>query len=111
MLVSHLLKTWSSTQTSVSLSSGEAEFYGVVRAAAAALGHQSLLHDFGIDLGVRVWTDSSAANGICQGQSLGKLRHIQTQVLWIQQKVRERALELRKVKGEANPADLFLQKS
>ena len=34
---SHLIKTWSSTQSSVALSSGEAEFYGVVKAAGYGL--------------------------------------------------------------------------
>ena len=54
MLGSHTLKTWSSTQPSVTLSSGEAEFYGVVRAAGAALGHQSLLRDLDCEVPARV---------------------------------------------------------
>ena len=33
MIGSHIIKCWSATQASVALSSGEAEFYGVVRAA------------------------------------------------------------------------------
>ena len=65
MLGSHVLKTWSSTQASISLFSGEAEFCGVVRAVGVALGHQSLMHDMGYVLPVRVWTDSSAAMGVC----------------------------------------------
>ena len=47
MLGKHVLKTWSTTQPTVSLSSGEAEFYGVVKAAGLALGQQSLLNDLG----------------------------------------------------------------
>ena len=109
MLGRHLLKNWSSTQTSVSLSSGEAEFYGVVRAAGVALGQQSLLKDLGHNVPVRVWTDSSAALGICQRQGLGKLRHIQTHALWVQQRVREQSIELRKTKGELNTADPIYQ--
>ena len=107
MLGRHVLKTWSSTQANISLSSGEAEFYGVVKAAGIALGQQSLLRDLGYAVPVRVWTDSSAAMGICQRQGLGKLRHIQTNTLWIQEQVRTKTIELRKVKGEVNPADLF----
>ena len=107
MLGEHILKTYSSTQPTVSLSSGEAEFYGVVRAAGAALGQQSLFADLGSALEVRVWTDSSAAIGICSRQGLGKLRHIDTQALWIQEKVRTRQILLKKVKGEVNPADLL----
>ena len=45
--------------------------------------------------------------GICGRQCLGKLRHIDTQCLWIQQRVRDKTIELRKVRGDVNPADLF----
>jgi hypothetical protein len=107
MLGKHLVKSWSSTQASISLSSGEAEFYGVVKASGIALGYQALLSDLGSSLPVRVWTDSSATMGICGRQGLGRLRHVDTQCLWIQQRVRDGSLELRKVKGEQNPADLF----
>ena len=107
MLGNHMLKTWSSTQPTVSLSSGEAEFYGVVRASGIALGQQSLMRDLGHNLPVRVWTDSSSAIGTCSRQGLGKLRHIETHTLWIQEKVRSKAIELRKVRGDINPADLF----
>ena len=89
------------------MSSGEAEFYGVVKAAGIALGYQALLGDLGVELPVRVWTDSSATMGICGRQGLGKLRHVDTKSLWVQQKVRDGSLEIRKVRGEANPADLF----
>ena len=104
MLGGHTLKTYPSTQPTISLSSGEAEFYGVVRAAGAALGQQSLFADLGTPLEVRVWTDSSAAIGICSRQGLGKLRHIDTQALWIQEKVRTRRTILKTVRGEVNPA-------
>ena len=107
VLGGHLIKSWSSTQASVSLSSGESEFYGVVKAGGVSLGYQALLRDLGLDLPVRVWTDSTATIGICGRQGLGKLRHIDTQCFWIQQRVRDKSIELYKVKGEDNPADLF----
>ena len=107
MLGSHILKTYSSTQPIISLSSGEAEFYGVVKGSGAALGQQSLFADLGIASQVRVWTDSSAAIGICSRQGLGKLRHIDTQALWVQERVRTKSIILKKVRGELNPADLL----
>ena len=107
LLGSHILKTYSSTQPTISLSSGEAEFYGVVKGSGAALGQQSLFADLGIALQVRVWTDSSAAIGICSRQGLGKLRHIDTQALWVQERVRTKSIILKKVRGELNPADLL----
>ena len=71
------------------------------------LGFQSLMLDLGVTLPVRVWTDSSAAIGICSRQGLGKLRHLDTHLLWIQQAVRARRIDLRKIRGETNPADVF----
>ena len=111
MLGRHCIKHWSSTQPSVSLSSGEAEFYGVVRGAGQGLGYQALLKDLGVSVPLRVWTDSSAAIGICSRQGLGKLRHLDTHTLWVQQAVRSRRFELKKVLGEENPADLFTKHS
>ncbi len=111
MLGSHVVKSWSSTQTSVALSSGEAEFNGVVRGAGAGLGFQSLLRDLGQNLPLRVWTDSSAAMGICSRQGLGKLRHLDTHTLWVQQAVRSKRMDLVKIAGDVNPADMFTKHS
>ena len=107
MLGRHAVKTWSTTQASVTLSSGEAEFAGVVRGAGMGLGFQSLMADLGWQLPVRVWCDSSAAIGICSRQGLGKLRHLDTHTLWVQQAVRSGKIDLRKIRGEQNPADLL----
>ena len=71
------------------------------------LGYQALMRDIGFDLKVRVWTDSSAALGICTRQGLGKLRHLDTHSLWVQQAVRSGRISVRKVRGDANPADLY----
>ena len=54
MLGKHTIKHWASTQPSVSLSSGEAEFYGVVRGSGQGLGDQALLKDLGLDVPLRV---------------------------------------------------------
>ena len=105
------IKHWSSTQTSTALSSAEAEFGGVLRGSGQGLGYQALLRDLGITVPLRVWTDSNAAIGICQRQGLGKVRHLDTQTLWIQQAVRAGRVDLRKVHGESNPADLFTKHS
>ena len=107
LLGNHVLKTWSATQASLALSSGEAEFYGVVKGAGIGIGQAALFNDVGLKLPLRVWTDSTAAIGICGRQGLGKLRHIACQTLWVQQRVRRGDFELRKVAGEVNPADLF----
>ena len=111
LLGGHTSKHWSSTQASVTLSSGEAEFHGVVKGAGTGLGLQALLRDFGFEIPMRLWVDSSAAIGICSRQGLGKLRHLDTKMLWVQQAVRSGKVDLRKIPGVVNPADLFTKHS
>ena len=102
-----MLKSWSTTQAIVAMSSGEAEFYGLVKAAGAGLGHQSLMDDIGLHLPVRVWTDSSAAIGIASRSGLGKLRHLETHTLWLQEKVNKGQIQIEKVPGKKNIADVL----
>ena len=70
----------------MALSSGEAEYYGVVSVACIGLGFQAPLRDAGVELPIRVWTDSSAAIGTAGRQGLGKLRHLEFHSLWLQQR-------------------------
>jgi hypothetical protein len=102
-----LIKHWSKTQTTISLSSGEAELHGIAYGAAQALGLQSLLVDLGWTVRIRIHSDATAAIGICRRKGLGKIRHLATTDLWIQDKVRSRVLELVKVLGTENPADVL----
>ena len=90
MIGKHLIKAWSATQSSVSLSSGEAEYYGVVRGVGIGLGIQALYRDIGLALPLCAWTDSSAAIGIAGRQGLGKLRHLECHSLWVQQRLRRK---------------------
>ena len=48
MYGSHVVKTWSATQATVALSSGEAEYSADVKGASILLGFRSLLADLGI---------------------------------------------------------------
>ena len=54
-----------------------------------------------------VWSDASAALDIIHKTGLGKTRHIDTRLLWIQQTAAEQRLKFQKVLGKHNPADLF----
>ena len=103
MLGQHLIKAWSAARASIVLSSGEAEFYGVVRGAGIALGIRTLYSDIGLSLPIRVWTDSTAALGIGGRQGLGKLRHLEGHSLLVQQRLRRKKFRLLKVDGEVNP--------
>ena len=103
----HLLKSWSTTQATIALSSAEAELYSLVKGAAQTLGMMALARDLGVSLQATVNTDASAALGIIQRQGLGKLRHVSTQFLWVQEKVRRNEFDIAKVPGQDNPADIL----
>ena len=102
----HCLKTWSSTQATVALSSAEAELYALTKGASQGLGMMTLLADFGLTVSVTVHTDASAAIGIVRRAGIGKLRHLNVRYLWVQDQVKSERLGLKKVAGADNPADI-----
>ena len=107
MMGGHCLKTYSSTQEIIALSSGEAEFYGIVKAGACGLGVVSLLRDLGVNMKLSVYTDSSAGKSIGSRRGVGKVRHLDTRELWIQERVARGDLTLKKVSGAENVADIL----
>ena len=107
MLGGHLVKHWSTTQKTVTLSSGEAELGGLVKGVGEGLGLQALLTDLGYTPELEVHADSAAAIGICRRSGIGKVRHLAVGQLWVQERLREKAFRLFKVAGEENPGDLF----
>ena len=105
MLGKHLLKGWSTTQSVIALSSGEAEYYGMVRGGTMGLGLLAIMKDMGITKKLEINTDASAAHGIAQRTGLGKVRHLETCQLWLQQKVGNNEIGINKVNGKENLAD------
>ena len=101
------IKHWSRTQTTIALSSGEAELHGIGAGIAQGLGLQSMARDLGFEIKIRVHTDATAALGICRRRGLGKIRHLDVTDLWCQEKVRSGAVTLLKVLGTENPADII----
>ena len=102
---SHVLKSYSKQQRTVALSSAEAELHATVAASSEALGIIALLRDMGCEADGEVYSDSTAALGIAQRQGMGKLRHIRTQALWVQEARVEGRLKYAKILGGRNPAD------
>jgi hypothetical protein len=105
MFGGHCLKTYSSTQPLIALSVGEAEYYGIVKAGCTGLGVQSLFKDLGVDVEVQINTDSSTGKSIASRRGAGKVRHLDTRELWIQERVARGDIWIQKVRGEDNVAD------
>ena len=101
----HTVNTWSVTHAVVAQSSGEAEYYGLVKDSSTAIGLKSMMADLGIDLGLGVKTDASAAKGIASRKGIGKVRHIEVCQLWLQDKVRLGEIAIINVDGKDNAAD------
>ena len=101
----HCVRHWSTTQSTISLSSGEAELNGLCKGAAQANGIRSMAADLGLTWRIRILTDATAAMGMSRRLGIGKIRHLDTSLLWIQAKVRSGDVLLDKIAGSENPAD------
>ena len=71
------------------------------------LGLQAIAHDLGMDFSLRLKTDATAAMGMCRRLGVGKIRHLDAALLWVQEHVRSGKVELEKVPGQENCADLL----
>ena len=104
---SHLIKHWSTTQSTVALSSAEAELTGISKGAAQGLGLQSIARDLGIHLPLVLMSDATAAIGISRRRGLSKVRHLATADLWMQDRIRKGDFDLQKILGADNPSDML----
>ena len=105
----NVIKHWSSTQSVIALSPGEAEYYGLVKGGSNVIGIKEMCGDLGVMIkgSLALATDASAAKAIAQRRGLGKVRHIEVNQLWLQEHVSNGILEVTKVNGSDNPADLL----
>ena len=103
----HIVKFYSSTQSVISISSGESEFYAAVKGTATVLGQKSIAQDLGGgEMELRIEIDSSAAKTMSLRRGLGKARHIETQYLWIQYISHSKRATMVKIDGADNCSDL-----
>ena len=103
----HVIKTYSRQQKVIALSSAEAELYAMVAASAESLAVISYSRDLGHTMVGEIYTDSAAALGISQRAGIGKVRHLRTQGLWVQEVRVSGRLAYHKVLGTKNPSDVL----
>ena len=104
----HVVKTWSRTQPTIATSSGEAELIAMQEGATRGMGMQTIMEEIGLAPRlemIRVYTDSAAAKSFVATRGLGKMRHVEVKLLWMQEAVRRGRLLVGKVLGTANVAD------
>ena len=58
-------------------------------------------------LKVHLFTDATAAIGICRRRGLGKIRHLHVSDLWAQDRLKRSDFSLSKIAGSEIPADIL----
>ena len=106
------------TQASVALSSCEAELLAGTAAVGDAiqmshilrfLVNETALENTG-KVTLTLHTDSSSAKAVWQRRGSGRLKHIDTRMLWLQRMLRKQYIRLQKVPTMYNPSDLTTKK-
>ncbi len=84
VLGQHGRRMCSTTQSLLALWLGERKFCAALKSSAEGLGLMSPLRDFGYEVKGEVLGDASAAFGIINRRGVGRTRHIDAGLLWIQ---------------------------
>ena len=102
----HWLEGWSATQKVRASSSGEAEFYAQGSGAARGMLMEHICHEAGEPKKTLVLhCGSVASRSMAQRLGAGMCRHIEVELLWLQQSADEKKLAAKHVPTESNIAD------
>ena len=101
------LRSVTTLQSLTALGVGETELYAVVKGSQVGLSLRSMYQDLGIPMRIEIQSDSSTANSLTD--LLGarqRTKHIDTRYYWIQERVRDGVLSIKKVLAAKNSASL-----
>ena len=101
----HCLHQWSRTQSTIALSSGEAELNAALKGGVELIGVQNLMLELGMPSTLTLKGDSSACSGTVHREGCGRIKHLELKQLWLQQKVKNGSINYVKIPRQANPAD------
>ena len=79
----------------------------MLKTAAEGLSLQNLITEVGMQAGLHLLGDSSASHGTLNRLGSGRIKHLQTKQLWLQEKVYCGARSVEKIPRERNWADLL----
>ena len=103
----NLMESYVRAQKCISLSSGESEYVCMVGGVSEGIFVKAL-YEFitGVPCKLVCRTDSSAARGMAGRQGVGRVRHMAANLLWLQEKVRDRVVNITPVPTATNAADI-----
>ena len=103
----HTVKSGSTLQSLTAWSVGEAEFYAVVKGGQVGLSLRSMYQDLGIPMKIEIQSGSSTANSLTGQLGAGqRTKHIDTRFFWIQERVQDGDLSIKKVPTAKNCAEV-----
>ena len=103
----HTVKSGSTLRSLTALRVGDAKFYAVVKGGQVGLSLTSMYQDLGIPEKIEIQSDSSTVNSLTD--RLGarqRTKHIDTRYFWIQQRVQDGDLSVKKVLTAKNCEDV-----
>ena len=103
----HTLTQWCRGQAVIAISSGEAEYYALVTTISELCGIRSLAQDWNLDYKLKANVDATAAIGIASRRGLGKLKHVNTIFLWVQERIDQLKIDIKKKHTSEMLADLL----
>ena len=103
----HTLLQWCRGQAVIAISSGEAEYYSLVTLIAEICGIRSLALDWNLNYKITVNMDTTAAMSIASRRGLGKVKHVDTIFLWIQERIEQLKITLHKKHTSEMLADML----
>ena len=102
----HEIDHYAGSQQTLSLSSGEAEFYAIGSGAARGIQTANMFSEMHVKLVPVIRSDSSAGRSMTRRVGTGKVRHLELRYLWVQEKLAKGAFRLVKEASTTNLADL-----
>ena len=103
----NLMESRVRSQKAIALSSGESEFVAIVAGCSDGLLIRHLwMAMVGEPCEMRIRSDSSAARAMVQRQGIGRVRHLDAALLWVQQKEKDKVFCAAAIGTELNCADV-----
>ena len=106
MMLGNPVMTYARQQTIVSTSSCEAETNGLASGLAEALGMRSLRLELKQNYSICIRSDSIAARALTMRSGLGRCKHLDIKLLWIQEVATRPYVKIKPVTSQDNLADL-----
>ena len=101
----HTISWWCKLQSTIALSSCEAELNASLKGAIEGLCAQGIAPDSGDNPNLVLKTDASAARGVIMRQGVGVIRHLHIKQVWLQEKVSRGDLVITKIPRSQNFVD------